>query len=170
MRMLVICLCLPLAACMTAMRETTSYPDGRVVSRSVAGILGTDADNLVVDGPPASIIAWQPVTNAEGVTTGYKPLYGSPLTPGGGNALISAYGLNQSKGLGKVTSAALGYGISVVAGNVQKSKDAAEAANAGRQIDAASAAEQARLANEAQAQAFRHAETMEGLKTAVPVP
>ncbi len=149
---IIVILCLFQTACVGPI---VKKPDGTIM---VAGIVGTDADAMVVDGPLPTLIGFAPVTDRKGVVIGQRPVYGAGTS--GEKALFASYGLNQSKGLGKVTAeirnAALGFAMA----EVSKAADANRVAADTEAAKLAAETEKAKLANEAARDAQKHAENM----------
>lgn len=136
-------------------------PDGTIM---VVGIVGTDSDALVVDGPLPELLGFSPITNKKGEIVGQRPIYGGGS--GKEKALFAAYGMNQSNAIKTVAAELRNFGIAQGLKELAETQDANDAATAAKEIDAKAATEQAELANQAARDAQAHAEKMAEL----PIP
>lgn len=85
-------------------------------------LIGTDAQSVVVDGPMPTVVGYAPVLNKKGEVKSVQPLFGAPAN-GTGNALFASYGITQSKGLGKITSAITSSVASYLVGQYFQNQD-----------------------------------------------
>lgn len=130
-------------------------PDGSIV---VGGIVGTDSDALVVDGPLPELLGFAPITNKKGEIVGQRPIYGGGS--GKEKALFASYGMNQSNGIKTIAAEIRNLGIAQGLKELAETQDANDAATAAKEIDAKAATDKAKLANEAARDAQAHAEKM----------